>query len=34
METGYEAVDWIQLAEDRVYWRAIACMGMNTFTPQ
>jgi hypothetical protein len=34
METGYDDVDWIQLAEDSVYWWALACMAMNTFIPQ
>jgi hypothetical protein len=28
-ETGCKFVDWIQLAQDRVQWRAVVKMAMN-----
>jgi hypothetical protein len=33
METGLEGVDWINLAQDRDRWRALANTAMNLWVP-
>jgi hypothetical protein len=32
-ETGWECVDWIHLAQDRVQWRAVVSTVMNLRVP-
>jgi hypothetical protein len=32
-ETGYEGMDWIQLAQDRVQWQILVNMAMNPHIP-